>query len=114
MAPPCLRKPRNAVTGAQHSVGKADISSVAVQRGTLGGAFACFGFLADCTIRAGAIAHRLSTARKLPEAEGSPADVMAIIEKMKTESIADGDINGAHELGDILKRFKKEEPHEQA
>jgi hypothetical protein len=34
------------------------------------GAFACFGFLADCTIRAGAIAHRLSTARKLPEAEG--------------------------------------------
>ena len=34
------------------------------------GGFACLGFLTDCTLRAGAIAHRLSTARKLPEAEG--------------------------------------------
>jgi len=34
------------------------------------GGFACLGFLTDCALRAGAIAHRLSTARKLPEAEG--------------------------------------------
>jgi len=34
------------------------------------GGFACLGFLTDCAIRAGAIAHRLSNARKLPEAEG--------------------------------------------
>jgi hypothetical protein len=34
------------------------------------GSFAGIGFLADCTIRAGAIAHRLSNARKLPEVEG--------------------------------------------
>lgn len=34
------------------------------------GGFACLGFLTDCAIRVGAIAHRLSTARKLPEAEG--------------------------------------------
>jgi hypothetical protein len=32
--------------------------------------FALAGFLADCIVRIGAIAHRLSTARKLPEAEG--------------------------------------------
>lgn len=34
------------------------------------GSFAGIGFLADCTVRAGAIAHRLSTARKLPEVGG--------------------------------------------
>jgi hypothetical protein len=34
------------------------------------GAFACLAFLTDCAIRGGAIAHRLGTARKLPEAEG--------------------------------------------
>ncbi|MDB5359088.1 MAG: hypothetical protein JWO51_385 [Rhodospirillales bacterium] len=34
------------------------------------GAFASIGFLVDCTLRAGAIAYRLSTGRKLPEAEG--------------------------------------------
>lgn len=34
------------------------------------GGFACVGFVVDCVFRIGAIAHRLSTARKLPEAEG--------------------------------------------
>jgi hypothetical protein len=34
------------------------------------GGAACLAFLIDCFVRAGAIAHRLSTARKLPEAEG--------------------------------------------
>jgi hypothetical protein len=34
------------------------------------GGFASIGFLVDCTLRAGAVAHRLSTGRKLPEAEG--------------------------------------------
>jgi len=34
------------------------------------GGFALIAFLADCVIRAGAIAHRLSTPRKLPEIEG--------------------------------------------
>jgi hypothetical protein len=34
------------------------------------GGFACLGFLTECTLRAGAIAHRLSNGRKLPEAEG--------------------------------------------
>jgi hypothetical protein len=33
-------------------------------------AFAGIGFLTECIFRAGAIAHRLSIARKLPEAEG--------------------------------------------
>jgi len=34
------------------------------------GGFACLAFLVDCIVRGGAIAHRLSTGRKLPEAEG--------------------------------------------
>jgi hypothetical protein len=34
------------------------------------GLFASLAFLFDCTVRAGAFAHRLSSGRKLPEAEG--------------------------------------------
>ena len=34
------------------------------------GGVACLAFLTDCIVRAAAIAHRLSTGRKLPEAEG--------------------------------------------
>lgn len=36
----------------------------------IAGGGACISFLVDCLIRLGAIAHRLSTGRKLPEAEG--------------------------------------------
>ena len=34
------------------------------------GLFASLAFLVDCTVRVGAIAHRLGSGRKLPEAEG--------------------------------------------
>jgi hypothetical protein len=34
------------------------------------GLFASLAFLVDCAVRIGAIAHRLSSGRKLPEAEG--------------------------------------------
>jgi hypothetical protein len=34
------------------------------------GLFGSLAFLVDCTVRAGAFAHRLSSGRKLPEAEG--------------------------------------------
>ena len=34
------------------------------------GLFASLAFLVDCTVRIGAIAHRLSSGRKLPEVEG--------------------------------------------
>jgi hypothetical protein len=34
------------------------------------GGFACFAFLAECLVRAGALAHRFAGTRKLPEAEG--------------------------------------------
>ena len=34
------------------------------------GGIACLAFLTDCALRAGAIAHRLGSGRKLPEAEG--------------------------------------------
>ncbi|GGF28409.1 hypothetical protein GCM10011611_38050 [Aliidongia dinghuensis] len=38
--------------------------------GVVTGLFASVAFLVDCTARVGAFAHRLSTGRKLPEAEG--------------------------------------------
>ena len=34
------------------------------------GGTACLAFLTDCVVRVGAIAHRMSNGRKLPEAEG--------------------------------------------
>jgi hypothetical protein len=63
--------PNVAATGDQPPVdADAIVSGMLLAITLITGGFACAGFLVDCVIRSGALAHRLSNGRKLPEAEG--------------------------------------------
>jgi len=63
--------PNITATGDQPPVdADAIVSGMLLAITLITGGFACVGFLIDCLIRVGALAHRLSSPRKLPETEG--------------------------------------------